>query len=136
MRSRLPISIALLVILGGAACGGERSSEATAVGDVYPVSGYVHAGPTCPVMQDPPEAGCEDRAVEDAELLVLDASGTETADARTGVDGTFSVTLPPGRYTLVPQPVAGLLGTAEPQDFLVDAGPVVGLDLAYDTGIR
>ncbi|MDH3469756.1 MAG: hypothetical protein OEM94_00405, partial [Acidimicrobiia bacterium] len=71
MRSRLPTSIALLVILGGAACAGERSSEATVVGDVYPVSGYVHAGPTCPVMQDPPQTGCEDRAVDGAELLVL-----------------------------------------------------------------
>ena len=136
MRLRLAISIALLVILSIAACGGTDSNESIATGDVYSVSGYVHAGPTCPVMQDPPEPGCEDRAVEDARLLVFDETETEMADLRTGIDGTFSVTLSPGRYTLVPQPVQGLLGTAEPQDFVVDAAPVIGLDLAYDTGIR
>ena len=40
-------------------------------------------------------------------------------------------------YTLTPQPVNGLLGTAPPLKFTVSAtGSSVGLDVTYDTGIR
>jgi hypothetical protein len=56
-----------------------------------------------------------------------------TSDA----DYRFSLTLAPGSYRLVPRAVEGLMGTAQPMDFAVDAGmPVLDLVVAYDTGIR
>ena len=42
----------------------------------------------------------------------------------------------PGDYTLEPQPVEGLMGTAQPMPFTVADGAVTWLDVAYDTGIR
>ncbi|MCJ7725351.1 MAG: carboxypeptidase-like regulatory domain-containing protein [Acidimicrobiia bacterium] len=101
-----------------------------------PVSGYAHAGPVCPVAQIPPDPECDDRPVVDAGLLVVDDGAAIVAEARTGADGRFEVLVPPGTYTLVPQPVDGLLGTAAPQEFTVGPGSPPELDVAYDTGIR
>ncbi len=50
-------------------------------------------------------------------------------------DGRFVLRLAPGSYTILPNPVPGLLGTARPQGFEVTAQAPV-LDIAYDTGIR
>ncbi len=99
------------------------------------VSGLVHAGPTCPVVQDPPDPGCDDRPVSGAVLVVLDRSGREVARPVSDSAGRFVTELSAGFYTLQPQPVDGLLGTAPAQDFEVAATPVE-LDVSYDTGIR
>jgi hypothetical protein len=100
----------------------------------YPVEGYVHAGPTCPVMRNPPDPNCADRPVSGAVMLVLGPADNEVASFETDSSGRFRLELPAGTYTLVPQPVAGLIGTAPPQPLTV---PATGdLDVAYDTGIR
>ena len=52
------------------------------------------------------------------------------------LDGRFDAALPAGSYTLVPQPVDGLMGTGESQDFTIEAGAATTIDVAYDTGIR
>ena len=57
---------------------------------------------------------------------------TVTSDAA----GRFSLTLPPGAYRLVPQPVEGLLGTAAPSDVVVGAEATTEVMVTYDTGIR
>lgn len=132
MRIRLFATL-FVVAAAVAACG--DSSSAPATGPAYEVSGYVHAGPTCPVMQDPPDPDCADFDVA-ATLLMVDELGIEVATVRSSSDGTFSLQMPPGRYLVVPQPVEGLLGTAEPVSFEVVAEPITDLDLAYDTGIR
>ena len=62
--------------------------------------------------------------------------GHPAAKVRTTAEGAFSVVLPPGEYTLIPEPVEGLLGTAAAQDVVVETGPVEGIDFSYDTGIR
>ena len=101
------------------------------------VAGTVLAGPTCPVVTDPPDQSCADRPVADAELVVTTLDGTEVSRTTSDAIGTFEVTLPPGEFRLVPQPVEGLMGTAEPLEFAVnwDGGPTE-LVVAYDTGIR
>jgi hypothetical protein len=105
--------------------------------DKIDVSGMVTAGPTCPVETDPPNPACAERPVAGAELVILDQDGTEVLRATTLEDGTFTIQLVPGSYHLIPQPVAGLMGTAPPIDFVVDAGqPVSDLQVTYDTGIR
>lgn len=101
------------------------------------VVGTVHAGPTCPV-QRPGDSACADRAVPGAVLVVTTPAGAEVARVTSGADGSFSVSLQPGAYVLVPQPTAGLLGTAPPLPFTVtpSGSSPASLDVGYDTGIR
>ncbi len=56
------------------------------------------AGPTCPVVTDPPQSGCGDRPVAGASLVIVDDAGDEVATATTGDDGRFRLDLPPGTY--------------------------------------
>ena len=128
---RLLSTLLVLSVVAGA-CGG--TSPATTVAE-HAVSGFAHAGPVCPVVTDPPDPACADRPVADALLVVADAAGDPVTEVRTDEDGRFEVALPAGGYTLVPQPVEGLMGTAGPQDFTVGEA-AVDLDVAYDTGIR
>ena len=119
--------------------GGVRLISET--GDVLPdatgVRGIVIAGPTCPVVTDPPNPGCADRPVAGAVLLFSDASGGEVARAISAADGTFAVELAPGAYRLTAEPVEGLMGTPEPMEVGVEAGqPMAELTVSYDTGIR
>lgn len=106
-------------------------------GGVLGVSGRVIAGPTCPVMQNPPDPACADRPVAGAILIVTSDGGREVVRTASDANGEFSIPLAPGRYVLRPQPVEGLMGTAQPVDFTIPVGgPPVTLDIAYDTGIR
>jgi len=99
------------------------------------VGGHVTAGPVCPVVQ-PGATNCDDRAVGDAVLVVTGAGGQEVARVTTDAAGQFFVGLQPGDYTLVPQPVEGLMGTPAATPFTVTDGSETFLDVSYDTGIR
>ncbi len=130
-------AILVLALLAVAAVGcGRQSDGIGTTAREYAVSGYAHAGPTCPVVQDPPDPACDDRPVAGAVLVVRTTAGEVAAALTTTSDGTFTVTLPPGRYTLVPKPVEGLPGTPGEQTLLVVDSPLAGIDLSYDTGIR
>lgn len=132
MSSR-PFAIAMLALAAlTAGCATSRTVTPT---EEYSLTGFVHAGPVCPVEKDPPDPECADRPVAGALLLVVDADGEGVGEVRTDVEGLFELRLPAGVYTLVPQPVDGLLGTASPIDFSV-GGLQPDLDVAYDTGIR
>jgi hypothetical protein len=99
------------------------------------VAGRVVAGPTCPV-ESPDDPACNPRPVAGAVLVVKGAGGTEVARFTTDATGLFRIGLQPGVYTLEPQPVEGLMGTASPVEFTVVDGSETFLDLGYDTGIR
>jgi hypothetical protein len=114
-----------------AGCG-----EATPADAGFRVTGHVHAGPVCPVQQNPPDPACADNPVSGATLVIVDDAGDRVAEIRTDASGDFEATLPAGDYTLVPQPVDGLLGTAPSQTFTTGRGLAPVLDVAYDTGIR
>jgi len=108
-------------------------------GDEIPsaaLSGRVSAGPTCPVVTNPPDPNCADRAVPGAELVIESLDGTEVATTTSDSDGAFSVALAPGSYRIVPQPVDGLMGTAEPLEVQVVLGEPAVVEIVYDTGIR
>jgi hypothetical protein len=128
----VPMSLSLLAILAlffVAACQ-QPVSE-------FPIRGVVTAGPVCPVVTDPPGPACEDRPVGGAEIVVTDASGAEVARVESGEDGSFSATVPvAGRYSLAPQPVEGLLGTAASVDVFVEDAEHPPVVIVYDTGIR
>ncbi|MGZ8476272.1 MAG: MSCRAMM family protein [Candidatus Limnocylindria bacterium] len=101
------------------------------------LQGVATAGPTCPVETEPPDPSCADRPVGGAVIVVNDETGSEVARVTTGEDGSFSVDLAPGSYVLVPQPVAGLMGTAAPIEVVVpELGDLEPLAVSYDTGIR
>jgi hypothetical protein len=103
------------------------------------ITGRALAGPVCPVERIPADPACADRPVAGAELVIRDAGGAEVARATTAADGTFLVAVPGGgAWTVEPQPVAGLLGTAPATVAEVADGPAAwaAVEIAYDTGIR
>ncbi|MEP6807046.1 MAG: carboxypeptidase-like regulatory domain-containing protein [Chloroflexota bacterium] len=101
------------------------------------VRGTVTAGPTCPVIRDPPDSNCADRPVAGAILAFSAATGTEVARVTSNEEGTFVVELAPGSYRVAVNPVEGYMGTPTPMDVEVEAGqPMAELQISFDTGIR
>jgi hypothetical protein len=130
MRPRLATGIALVFALVLASC-------APANGPSYPVGGRAVAGPVCPVERIPPDPACAPRPVSGAVMVIAADGGREVARATTDTDGRWRAELPVGGYTLTPQPVGRLMGTASPIEFTVTAsGSPANLDVTYDTGIR
>ncbi len=116
--------------------GGDALPGATGAIGTTGVRGTVTAGPSCPVVTNPPNPGCADRPVAGAVLVFNDASGAEVARVTSAQDGSFSVHLASGAYQLVAQPVQGLMGTPAPMDVSVGTGPMTEVTVSYDTGIR
>ena len=79
MRILLVMILASLALTACSSGGGEDPTSAVAI------NGYVHAGPTCPVIQSPPDPACEDRPVSGALIDFVDSEGrvaeTITSDA-------------------------------------------------------
>ena len=117
-----------------------------------PVDIVAIAGPTCPVVSEPPDPSCADRPVAGAVIIALPMFGdyytpgvslvrgegvAEFDRLVTDVAGEATTELPAGTFTLEPQPVDGLLGTPRPMEVTIaadgDQAPIV---IAYDTGIR
>jgi hypothetical protein len=95
------------------------------------VRGTITAGPTCPVER----AGqpCPPRPVQTEVRLVDGARVVVTG--RSGADGTFSLTAPPGTYQL--QTVqSGTFPRCPAKTVTVTAGHYATADLMCDTGIR
>jgi hypothetical protein len=118
------------LIAAGTSCGPSRTAQRDFV-----VTGTVLAGPTCPVERIPPDPKCADRPVSGAEIIFVNDAGNSVGRALSDADGRLSISLPAGRYTLNPQPVHGLLGTAPTQVILISSADVE-VTLRYDTGIR
>ena len=140
MRHSPLARLALFAIVLGAVAG--CAPAATPSGSPFPsvrtgrLEGIAVAGPTCPVVTDPPQSGCEDRPVEGARLIIVSEEGDEVTTATTGADGRFEVDLRPGTYEVQPQPVDGLMHTAEPVTAVVTIGDPAEITISYDTGIR
>ena len=100
------------------------------------VTGHAIAGPVCPVETVPPDPACAPRAVAGARISAIDSSGDVVAETRTDEAGAFRLALGPGTYTIVADPVDGLMGAPAPTPVTIADGQTAALDLAYDTGIR
>jgi hypothetical protein len=103
------------------------------------IVGTAVAGPTCPVVQEPPDPGCADRPVGGATVVVRDRAASVVAEVTTGEDGAFIAPVPVGgTYVVEARPVQGLLGTPAHAEVVVPdgSGAWVVVDLGYDTGIR
>ena len=95
------------------------------------LEGYVHIGPTCPVVREGED--CDDRPHE-ADLDVFDGT-TLAMTLRSDASGTFRASLPAGDYRLVPRDT-GRLPYANEQPIVIESGRVTNVDVAYDSGIR
>jgi|SRR5437764_6336823 len=95
------------------------------------VVGRVTAGPTCPVE----EAGhpCPPQPVSGT-IKAQKASRT-VAHARSDANGTYSMRLAPGRYTLVVQ-TGSTFPRCPTTPVTVPRGQVVTVNITCDTGIR
>jgi hypothetical protein len=124
------IAALLAAALFVAACNRPAASPIPTTG----VAGTVYASPTCPVER-PGESPCI-RTVAGAVIVALDSGGKEAARGTSDATGAYFLPLSPGTYTIKPQPVEGLMGTAAEQSVTVTAGVPIRLDLDYDTGIR
>jgi hypothetical protein len=100
------------------------------------VAGQVTESPTCPVER--PGEVCE-RPLQGARLDVKDMRGAVVASTLSAADGRYAISLSPGSYTLVAEPMSSTFPVPPPPvDFtveLTDTGPN-HIDLDYDTGIR
>jgi hypothetical protein len=94
------------------------------------------AGPTCPVVTDPPDPDCAPKVVPGAVVVVRDSGGGEVARATLDAQGFAFVEVPVGEYVVEPQPVDGLMGTAASASVTVVEGTATPVTLEYDTGIR
>jgi len=128
-RRTMVVLIAVAVLL--AACGPGPAPVTSPMGGI---SGIAQAGPTCPVER-PGDPACAPRPVAGATILIRDATGADVATIVTDAAGRFQVPLPPGFYTVVGQPLEGLMGNRGPLDVQVAEGDVT-IELSYDTGIR
>lgn len=95
------------------------------------VRGQVLIGPMCPVVRE--GTPCPDQPFQ-ATVAVVDEAGVTLTAFRSGEDGRFRVALPPGRYTLVPQP-DGIRHAPEVR-VEVPPGEFVEVTVTYDSGIR
>jgi hypothetical protein len=94
------------------------------------------AGPTCPVVTDPPDPACDARPVQNATVVIRDASGTEVARTTSDAAGHARATLPAGIYIVEALPVEGLMSTPPATAVWAIGTDPLPVTLSYDTGIR
>ena len=105
-----------------------------------PVTGgvdiYATIGPTCPVMQNPPDPQCADKPYETTLVLASTITGRNGGVLiKTNAQGRFSEALGPGTYTVRAQSDA-MLPRLSPVTFTVEANKRTQLHLQFDSGIR
>ena len=107
---------------------------ATATAATSGVEGKVTIGPSCPVARTPPDPSCADRPAA-ATFSIDTTTGVHVADASSGVDGRFSLTLRPGTY-IISLRATSVMPTMAPQTFSVPDNGITTLSLQLDSGIR
>jgi hypothetical protein len=118
----------LAVAFSAAAC---RSSEKPDSG----IRGTAMLGPLSPVSR---EGETNDKPYADAVIIIRDAAdGREAARTKTAGDGTFSVDLAAGSYTVEGvNPDGTALPYAAPTEVTVEEGKYTSITVSFDTGIR
>jgi hypothetical protein len=98
------------------------------------VSGVVYVSPAQP---GPQRIGEPSRVpMRDASIQVLDTQRRVVARAVTGVDGRFSVTLPPGEYSVEVDVGTARLPRCGAAPASVREGQVADVELECDSGMR
>lgn len=97
------------------------------------IRGQVFIGPMCPVVRE--GEACPDQPYQ-ATLVVLDESGRQVGQVFSEESGFFVLSLPPGTYTIQPEPPAEGIAFADEQQVVVLAGAFTSVVVTYDSGIR
>ncbi|MDB5194174.1 MAG: protein of unknown function with transrane region [Parcubacteria group bacterium] len=99
------------------------------------LTGTVTLGPTCPVMRNPPDPGCEDKAYQTTVVVSVASSGKEVGRQETDASGRFKFAFLPGTYT-----VTALGGSVYPRCEVATAvlvrAATTTTAISCDTGIR
>ena len=129
------LALAGLVVSGcgnSSAPGAASSSGSTAGSSV--LSGVVVAAPACP-NDRPGSSSCPERYVGGAPVVVRDG-GTVVARTTSADNGTFSVTLTPGTYTVSTHSTTAFASHASRTVVVPMPSGTAPLVLRLDSGIR
>ena len=101
------------------------------------LQGKVSIGPICPVERDPPDPRCQPTAETYLAwpIAVFDGQHKVT-DIVVQSDGTFSLELPPGTYTVDHETPQHFGKGTLPANVIINSGETTSLDIHIDTGIR
>ena len=127
-----------------AACPVATTTAATTTTGVPPpsgVEGTVLLGPTCPVVQDPPDPECADRPYATAIFVYRTGGATPVLIGNSDPQGRFRFHLPPGSYTLIakgglPAQAGTTLPYCSETSVAVVPGEYTTTLISCDTGIR
>jgi hypothetical protein len=98
------------------------------------VSGTITVDGGCPVITD---KGCPDRPYSGRITITRDGTGTALATALSGMDGTYRISLAPGRYVLhVENPEGKPFPRAASVVVVVPPGGYATANVRLDSGIR
>lgn len=110
-----------------------KNTEISA-GGITGLRAMVTIGPTCPVVQYPPDGACDDKPYQ-AQFKITKKSSLFSKTVSSGSDGILNVELSPGNYTitLVQQ---NAMPSMSPMEFTVTQGKITEISLSLDSGIR
>lgn len=100
------------------------------------VTGMVLLGPTCPVVQDPPNPECTDKPYATNLILTTTDQSHIIAKFSSGADGTFSLKIQPGEYAIHSDAAVNMLPYCSHDIFKVEANKFTNITVSCDTGIR
>lgn len=100
------------------------------------IRGSVFIGPTCPVQRNPPDPACADRVFA-ANFRVRNSANVVVKEFSSLDDGTFSVLLPVGTYSIEQMPGALYPRmSSQTMGIVVKANQFTAITITFDTGIR
>lgn len=94
----------------------------------------VTIGPTCPVVQYPPDGACDDKPYE-AQFKITKKNLLFSKTASSGKDGVLYIDLSPGNYTIALLQ-ENAMPSMSPMEFTVAGGNITEISLSLDSGIR
>jgi len=99
------------------------------------IKGTVTIGPSCPVAQNPPQPGCEDKPYSTS-FKLINSSGKVISQFSSDQNGKFSVVVPQGKYEIK-------WGLSAKMPTMTSSGVITVLShaftqikLQFDSGIR
>jgi hypothetical protein len=98
------------------------------------IGGYVHVGPVCPVMQNPPDPNCADKPLAGARVIIKNGN-TVVAQTTSDAAGNFKISVPPDSYIIEIKPASGAM-LPRCEGGVIKALGVTNIDIACDSGIR
>jgi hypothetical protein len=104
----------------------------TRAGDMGRVEGRVVVSPATPPVQ---RFGEPNERPFKGQLAVINEHQVVVANINTTGDGAFAIDLPPGHYSLRPNPVSPI-GRIMNNEVIVSAGQITKARIIYDIGIR